>query len=50
MAEAISEDEIRQQVTKELSTNRQIWQTVIVSVVGFIVSLVLAFYLFNGGT
>jgi hypothetical protein len=48
MAESIPEGEIRQQATKELAPNRQIGQHVAVSLVVFIVSFVLTFYLVIG--
>jgi hypothetical protein len=48
VAQSIPEGEIRHQVTKELSPTRQIGQNVAVSVVIFIVSFVLTFYLVNG--
>lgn len=47
--ESIQEDEIKQQVKKELSPNRTIKQHVISSLAIFIISFFLAFYLFNGG-
>jgi hypothetical protein len=48
VAESITEGGIRQQATKELSPTRQIGQHVVVSVVIFIVSSVLKFYVVNG--
>jgi hypothetical protein len=47
--ESMPEDEIKQQVREELSPNRQITQHVLVAVVVFIVSLILAFYVANVG-
>jgi hypothetical protein len=46
--ESMPESDIKQQVEKELSPNRQITQHVIGSVVVFIMSFVLTFYLYNG--
>jgi hypothetical protein len=48
VTESIPEGEIRKQATKEVSPTRQIRQHVAASVVVFIVSFVLTFYLLNG--
>jgi len=47
--ESMPEGEIKQQVGRELSPKRQTTQHVIGTVVVFIVSFALAFYLANGG-
>jgi hypothetical protein len=47
--ESMPEDEIKQQVRRELSPNRQITQHIVVSVVVFVVSFILIFYIANGG-
>jgi hypothetical protein len=49
VTESVPEGEIRQQVAKELSPGRQIRQHAVLSVIVFILSFVLTFYLANGG-
>ena len=44
---SIEEDEIKGQVQKELAPGRAITQHIIASVVGFVISFMLAFYLFQ---